>query len=264
LATICQFPFQNIKIVHEAQIIRSTAVAMPATIRPTTHASRKWEDSDPASSAGNLFRRACPTESDRCKNIIQSSFNEFSTEAPIWPSNNGFVHSAIKAYNWHHHLTIRPEDVWFAILVQLSFFINSHSEELRAFFVSHLGQKELEVIEVGTIHSVDFGALAVRMTDMIAKNVNDPGLLDWITPAFSTTTRSDVVVAAVLMMGTMQQYFSYKFTLLCGIPSVTLLGERADWEEIFKRLEFLPRLGAEPAEFYGLLKPVIRYFVMSQ
>jgi hypothetical protein len=74
---------------------------------------------------------------------------------------------------------------------------------------------------------------------------------------------SDIVVAAILMMGTMQQYFTYKFTMLCGIPSVTLLGTRADWEEILKRLEFLPRLGPEPAQFYTLLKPVLRYFVMS-
>lgn len=44
---------------------------------------------------------------------------------------------------------------------------------------------------------------------------------------------------------------------------MTLLGERDDWEEILKKLEYLPRLGAEPAQFYALLKPVIRYFVMS-
>jgi Domain of unknown function (DUF4419) len=236
---------------------------MPVTIRPATHASREWRDSDPASSPENLFQKACPGESSRCEQIIQSSFNEFSTEAPIWPSTNGFVHSAVKAYSFHHHLTIRPEDVWFAILVQIGFFINSHAEELRTFFVSHLGQKELEVIGMGTIHSVDFGDLALQMTDMIAKNVNDPELRTWIMPAFSTTTQSDLVVAAILMMGTMQQYFTYRFTMLCGIPSVTLLGTRADWEEILKRLEFLPRLGPEPAQFYTLLKPVLRYFVMS-
>jgi hypothetical protein len=32
---------------------------------------------------------------------------------------------------------------------------------------------------------------------------------------------------------------------------------------MLKRLEMLPRLGPEPAQFYALLKPVLRYFVMS-
>ena len=64
-------------------------------------------------------------------------------------------------------------------------------------------------------------------------------------------------------MGAMQQYFKFKFTLVCGVPSVTLIGVRADWEEMPKRLEMLPRLGPEPAQFYALLKPFVRYFVMS-
>jgi hypothetical protein len=38
------------------------------------------------------------------------------------------------------------------------------TEELRDYFVAHEGRKELEVKEVGTIHSVDFGLLAQRMT----------------------------------------------------------------------------------------------------
>jgi hypothetical protein len=51
-------------------------------------------------------------------------------------------------------------------------------------------------------------------------------------------------------------------SLLCGIPSVTLLGDRGDWVRILKRLDMLPRLGSEPAQFCDLLKPVLGYFVL--
>lgn len=77
--------------------------------------------------------------------------------------------------------------------------------------------------------------------------------------AFSTATKSDEVGAAILMMGPMQQCFSHKVSLLSGLPSVTLLGVRADWEGMLERLEMLPRLGPEPAQFYALLKPVLEY-----
>ena len=93
------------------------------------------------------------------------------------PSANGFVHGAILAYNEHHHLHIRPEDIWFAIISQLSFFINAHAEELRHTFVAHEGKKELKVrFESGNRYSVDFGLFAQLMSRLIEENVVDPEL----------------------------------------------------------------------------------------
>jgi hypothetical protein len=171
--------------------------------------------------------------------------------------------AAFHAYSSHHHLTIRPEDVWFSILSQLNFYINAHAEELRNYFVSHAGQKELTVFAVGTIDTVDFGAIARHMTNEIQKNVKDEDLQKWIMPDFSTTTESDRAVAAVLMMGAMQKYFSYGCCLTCGIPSVTLLGERGDWEKMLKKLDKLSDFGDEPTIFANLLRPVLRNFVAT-
>jgi Domain of unknown function (DUF4419) len=236
---------------------------MPVTVKPVSHASKKWRKAEAAESPEALLQGSCPKERNRCKWIIQSSFTGFSTQPPICPSSNGFVQAAIAAYCHHHHLTIRPDDVWLGILNQLSFFVNAHAEELRSFFVSHDDRKELEIVEGGNIHSADFGAIAERMTKLMVKNLNDPQLLPWIMPDFSTTKDTDKVVASILMMGSMQKYFSYRVTLSCGIPSVTLLGERADWENILQRLEKLPHLGSEAGQFYNLLKPVLTYFVAS-
>ena len=56
---------------------------------------------------------------------------------------------------------------------------------------------------------------------------------------FSTTTPDDVTVACILMMGGMQKFFSY-FMFCCGLPSVTLLGERNDWQRMFNKSTALP------------------------
>ena len=236
---------------------------MPVTIKPANHPARKWTSTKAVYSTESLLKESCPTEYQRCKTIIQTSFGKFTSDSPFHPSNNGFVRAAVAAYCDHHHLTLRPEDIWFAILTQLSFYIKAHAEELRSFFVPHEGRKELEIVAVGTIHSVDFGVMARSMTELMSANVVDPELRPWIMPAFSTTTETDTVVASIVMMGAMQKYFSYQFTLCCGIPSVTLLGVRADWQEILQRLEKLPNLGAEAAQFYNLLKPVLTCFVGS-
>lgn len=177
----------------------------------------------------------------------------------ISASQNGFVHAAWQAYSQHHHLIIRPEDVWFAILTQLSFYINAHAEELRAFFVPHQDKKDLEAVS----EIADFGYLALQMTDLLAKNVNDPNLRDWVMPDFSTTTYHDKVVGAVLFMGAMQAYFSYHMTITCGLPSVTLLGELEDWLKIEKRLEMIPQLGKEATHFANMLRPVLRHMILT-
>lgn len=47
--------------------------------------------------------------------------------------------------------------------------------------------------------------------------------------------------------GDFQKYFSYKMVLKCGIPTVTLLGNREDWAQLVTKLDKIPRLEKEPA-----------------
>ena len=205
---------------------------MPITIHPAPgFAARRW-DGNTVQNADELLKSTCPKDYKKSKCVIQSSF-DFDANAPISPSKNGFVYAAIDAYSSHHHLILRPEDIWFAILTQLSLYINAHAEELRSFFVAHEGQKELWIIyDSGSIHTVDMGDFARRMGYLLSKNVKDPELHPWIIPAFSTTTNNDRVVASVIMMGALQKYFSYGCGMTCALPSVTLLGEKSDWVRI--------------------------------
>jgi hypothetical protein len=236
---------------------------MPVTVKPALHAAREWGRQDRSLSAESLLRDACPRQFQTCKTIIQSSFNKFDSSSPIFPSKNGFILGGISAYNYHHHLTLRPEDIWFAILTQLSLYVHAHAEELRTFFVAHEGKKELWIECDGSVNSWDFGLIAERMGQLIAQNVVDPELHEWIMPQFTTTTETDTVVASVLMMGALQKYFSYGSYSRCGIPSVTLLGVKEDWQTLLERLEKLQVLGNEPMQFYTLLKPVLTRFVRT-
>ena len=235
---------------------------MPVTTYPAHH------DAEGASFQTNttsldVLQRCSATEHNKAKQLIQSSFLPHDFPHSIVGQPNGFVNAAIQAYNQHLHLSIRPEDVWISILAQFSHFVNANAEELRSKFVAHEGQKELVIVDVGTIHTYDFGIFATRMTAELEKNVLDQDLRRWIMPSFTTTTYTDQVVAAVVMMGTLQKYFTYGCCLLCGLPSVTLLGERSDWESILMRLEKLPSFGEEARQWYELLKPVITRFVKT-
>ncbi|KIM34764.1 hypothetical protein M413DRAFT_450071 [Hebeloma cylindrosporum] len=208
------------------------------------------------------------TRTLKCAELLQSSFYKPSGTPPdsfsgIRAQHNGFVNSVTQAYNGHHHLILRPDDVWIAVLGQLNFYVNAHAEELRSQFVQHEGKKKLVVTAVGNRYSVDFGSLAQQMIDKIHDNVVDKSLRDWIHPDFTTTTHNDTVVSAVLMMSTLKVYFDYKMMLICGIPSVTLEGEKSDWEKLLARVDKLEEFGVETTAWAALLRPIFRRFVAA-
>jgi len=62
----------------------------------------------------------CYEEPSKCKEMLQSTFSSVDENVTMRMSETGFVHAAIEAYNQHHHLIIRPDDIWITILTQLS------------------------------------------------------------------------------------------------------------------------------------------------
>ncbi|KAK8098770.1 uncharacterized protein PG998_012011 [Apiospora kogelbergensis] len=236
---------------------------MPVTISVVNHDAQSWAP-DRIDTSEALLEKCSPRSYEHCQRIIQDSFRRRDLrESHISASENGLIWAAYHAYSTHHHLVLRPEDIWFAVLTQLSFYINAHAEDLRSLFVVHEGQKKLTVVDYNSVDCADFGRMAQEMTNRIQENVIDPGLRDWVLPSFSTTTDTDKVVGSVLFMGAMQKYFSFSMCMLCGIPSVTLMGEIDDWKDILARLDKIDQMGAEPAHFATMVRAVVRMFVRS-
>ncbi|KAJ7455062.1 hypothetical protein FB451DRAFT_1278344 [Mycena latifolia] len=236
---------------------------MPVTFSPVQHPAHSRSDLKPIT-APEILEKACPKQFKQVDQILQYSVGGRSgpddTQFKIIPNENGFVNTVLSAYTGHYALILCPDDVWLTIVSQFSFYVNANAELLRANFVAHEGKKELEVF--GT-SPPDFGALSRQMADLIHKNVVDPGLREWIVPKFSTTTNNDRTVGCMLMMATMKKYFDYKMSIMCGIPRVTLEGERRDWELLLGRLEKLKEYGIETIAWYHLLVPIISQLVSA-
>ena len=194
--------------------------------------------------------------------VLHTSFSEHLNGDLIIPYSNGFVDGVLRAFNQDLHLVLRPDDVWLAILTQFNFFVNGKAEILRSQFVSHEGKKVLAIdVTPFPLKSIDVGKFAQEMTSLIQENVKDPELQQWIIPNFSTTNDNDRSVASIVMMGTFQAYFEYLMLCGCGFPSVTLLGEKSDWESIRTRLDRLPQYHAETADWAKILIPTIDHMV---
>jgi hypothetical protein len=188
---------------------------------------------------------------------LETNGAETANASEIFPSSDSFVRGAIQAWGEHLHLEIRPEEVWFTILTQLNFYMEANAESVRHLFVRHAGQETIY------IEDRTWTRVLWRFKDEIQARVKTPWLLDWILPNFSTTTADDVMTANILMMGLMKAYFKYEGGIICGLPSVTLLGEKLDWQKLLARLDRLTEFGAEPEEYRSRLEPILKRFVKS-
>lgn len=183
---------------------------------------------------------------------------------------HGFVNAAIEAYNNHHHLVLRPDDVWLAIGISFANFVDAHAEQMRKIFVTHEGKIELEVVGGGTIQTANFPSLIQQMSELIEKNTN-PIIRQWMEPNFSTTTNKDRLIGNVLLMGAMKNYFTYRMSLRCGLPAVTLEGTLEDWKNIRKGAEKIKEIAASSpstiashlTKWYEILTPVLEEFIKT-
>ncbi|KAJ7644700.1 hypothetical protein FB45DRAFT_784692 [Roridomyces roridus] len=236
---------------------------MPVLFTVAKHPSNQVTPQGPFT-AEDLLARACPDQYATASVVLGSSFSQAPTSTNIFPTPNGFVTTIISAYNTHHNLVIRPDDVWINILTQFNFYVNANAELLRANFVAHDGKKELRIFTRDKREAMDFADLSRQMVGKLEENIIDPTLRAWVLPSFSTTMLKDKTVGAIVMMSALKAYFQYVFeSSICGIPRVTLAGKKSDWEDILQRLEKLKEYGIETIAWYHLLVPVIKRFVRA-
>jgi hypothetical protein len=183
----------------------------------------------------------------------------------IVPHSNGFVHTVLEAWEQDLHLTLRPDHVWLCVLTQLSFFVNGRAEALRRFFVAHEGRRRVELdmqLDDG-LDTVDVATLVQALVKLVGRQMVDESMVGWLMPSFSTTRDDDQAVAAMVFLGAMKQYFSYQVNVGCGFPSVTLEGERRDWEDLRDRVGRLTQFGDDAAEWARCLGRAVDGMVES-
>jgi hypothetical protein len=170
---------------------------------------------------------------------------------------NGFVSAAFIAYSRHHHLVIRPDDVWLAIAVAFGSYVDAHAEEMRSIFVTHEGQQKLSI----NVPDENWFHIVSVFESLLPAEVSQ-----WIVPNFTTTTSKDRLVGGAVLMASMKNYFSYKVSIECGLSAVTLEGTLDDWKTLREKVEQLEQWSeGQPLlkKWRDSLLPIIEQFIES-
>lgn len=169
--------------------------------------------------------------------------------------------AALMAYNRHHGLVLRPDDIWITIGTVLAGYIDRNAERMRNVLVKHEGKIDIVVHSTGNIHNADYDDLLSQISDQIEEHTQSD-IRNWMECDFTTTTDVTRTVSKLVLMSSVKNYFSFRMCLSCNLPYVRLEGTRDDWVSIKEKLKFLLTFNTkELSRWYKILRCVIGKFI---
>ncbi|HYF63739.1 MAG TPA: DUF4419 domain-containing protein [Herpetosiphonaceae bacterium] len=142
------------------------------------------------------------------------------------------------AFSQHRPLALTPDIIWLTIAQGFANHVRNSAEALRHRLVRHEGKRELSVLTWDISRPEHWAAAIDAWSDQLARH-SDPELAALMLCDFSTTTRNARIASQIVLMDALQRYFDYDLICVCGIPTVTLTGTLADWQNIRDRVERL-------------------------
>lgn len=199
-----------------------------------------------------LFPEEAPNYGEFCS--IKSKFIKFGS-VPI-------LTGLYNAYTHHCPLKFTPDDFWLLILQEVSYYINSNSEQLRSKLVTIEGKKEIKAYapvylkkEMTQSHYRDCIRQVVRK---MPKYIKDKKLVQTLTPQFTTSNENNLTVKELCVMSSFKEYFNYRFICYgCGIPSITLTGTVKDYENILNNLNELIKLDPNLEKIKPIMQKIL-------
>jgi hypothetical protein len=197
------------------------------------------------------------------------------TEILTWPKAEQLVlaggdfhpliAAAAIAYQQHYPLVLSPDIIWLTILQGVAQHVSNNRESLRTRFVPHDTKIELVVASrLTTVPEKDSEMLEATkaFVELIEKHVR-PDKRFLLNTEFSTTTDVERIAGAILVMDTFQPYFDYVFSIICGIPSVTLEGTTSDWNLLAFKVRLLHESDLDLSWWTEHLLPLCDQFIRA-
>jgi hypothetical protein len=211
----------------------------------------------PATSNEVLFHNILRT-TDKVGIFADGAQDVWRSEGDLYASQDSFVRGFIEAAVQHQHLVIHPEDVWFTILTQMSFWLGRSGKP---------GDAQANASRAYSWGEFSFAMEKTMENEFRLKDKSNS--LDWVKTNLTTTGRNDGIIANALMMFShipISKPASEDIDLIggIGIPSITLSGVQNDWELLVQKLDRLENFGGgQNAAYSHRLRSILKRFVAT-
>ena len=185
--------------------------------------------------------------------------DEHKNERLIYTRDNGFIETLQYCYDEHRSLKLSPDHIWTLICQATSIHINQHYDSLKNIIFTDEKKEELIIRNDSLENNARYWGTLIKDFCNETKNHTRNDLYDFFVPNFSTTTPVQTTVYQITLLESYKKKFSYVGETGCGIPQITITGNKEDWIWIFDHLSDLDKLGLT---WWGKeLRPIIKEFI---
>lgn len=160
------------------------------------------------------------------------------------PGYHPLIAAAHLAFAHHLPLRLTPDAVWVTIINGLATHVGLNSEEYRSFLVGHQDKKTIDLERNGFVMGKPdndwpraFEEFSLNIKQQAGEKAYDLAVAN-----FSTTGPVEKAACEVALMNLVRSYYDFQISSACGIPSITLDGTTADWEQLLERVRALRQL----------------------
>lgn len=174
---------------------------------------------------------------------------------------HGLFYALVYSYSYHHSIELEPDHFKLLILQGLATHINLNSEKLRDEFVNHKDTKTINIRRNDFIldGKNPWYELFDDFAEKIKLELKDEKLVNLIQKRLTTSTDNSIASFNIALMDSMQKYFNYSFSTLCGFPYINLKGTVQDWTDILELIDYISKY--DLSWWTQEIKQVINQFV---
>ncbi len=177
---------------------------------------------------------------------------------------NPLVQAVHLAYSEHRPLVLTPDVIWVTILQGVAAAVAADPEAFRRRLgVTHAGKATLVLTREDLVPGPEAPWVEV-VEDLVAATrglLGGMGVADVLLRGFSTTGPVERMAAAIAVLDVYRPFVDQVLLGVCGIPTITLEGTAADWDDVCARLPTLEALGLE--RWTAHLRPICAQFARA-
>ena len=171
--------------------------------------------------------------------------NKQDNQYAINTYNNGLIQTVQECYDNHRPLILSPDVIWLAICQGVSIHINENFKKYEDIIFYEHKPSVLKVRNDSLINGGKHWQSLIDSLSMQTQFYTKDNFYSFFVSDFSTTTEIEKTAYQITLLESYKNAFKYVGESGCGIPKITLKGNKSDWQMMIKKLELLDVLGLE-------------------
>lgn len=169
-----------------------------------------------------------------------------------------FMQALHGAFSEHIPFSLSPEMAWYLIAHEIAVHIKLNQDRYRGYFTASWENETIIVRDDSLVYGSanQWGRSINLIRDPMAAMVPQP-TIDLMLPQFTTSTFETDTALLVLFLDMVSNYYKIKYVTRCGIPSIRIEGNYADWLTVVGHAEQAQREFPDLRSYFSDLLPIL-------